>query len=335
MRKMALDRMEVFDSLALDALQKYGLEQACEAELLQISENVTYLVKNRESGAREAVLRISRPGYHTLEELRDELKWLKEIKNYTPLIVADALQGKDGSCVQLISSGMTDVAYACVLYEFLEGSPPDENDEESVVRQFRDLGETTAYLHNHVKMWNGARHLNRFTWDYETMIGGNGRWGSWKAAADLTPGTIRLFERTGEVIKSRLHSYGTGRERFGLIHADLRLANLLIEGDQIKVIDFDDCGFGWFMHDLASAVSFIETKPVTPRLIAAWIEGYCKSGRLDNEDLEEIDTFVMQRRLQLLAWIASHFDSDPVKSLSKGFTEGTALLAEQYLSKFN
>ncbi len=45
---------------------------------------------------KEAVLRISRPGYHTLAELRDELTWLKEIKSYTPLIVADPLQGKDG-----------------------------------------------------------------------------------------------------------------------------------------------------------------------------------------------------------------------------------------------
>jgi Ser/Thr protein kinase RdoA (MazF antagonist) len=68
------------------------------------------------------------------------------------------------------------------------------------------------------------------------MIGENGKWGSWKAAVDLTPDMTRLLERTSEVIKRRLHSYGINKERFGLIHADLRLANLLIEDDQIKVI---------------------------------------------------------------------------------------------------
>jgi Ser/Thr protein kinase RdoA (MazF antagonist) len=41
---------------------------------------------------------------------------------------------------------MTDATYACILYEFLEGSSPDETDEKNVVRQFRNLGETTAYL---------------------------------------------------------------------------------------------------------------------------------------------------------------------------------------------
>ena len=120
-----------------------------------------------------------------------------------------------------------------------------------------------------------------------------------------------------------------------MIHADLRLANLLIENGTVKVIDFDDCGFGWFLHDMASAVSFIEHKPITPSLIEAWISGYNKISVLRKEDIAEVDTFVMQRRLQLMAWLASHYESDPVKELSVGFADGTAALAEKYLSKFN
>jgi len=331
---MALDRIEVFDSLALDALKKYGMENTCQARLLQISENITYLVENKESLAKEAVIRISRPGYHTLAELDAELEWLKEIKNYTPLIVADPIRGKNGFYVQVISSWMINSTYACVMYEFLEGSAPDEEDQGEIIKHFMTLGETTAYLHRQAKMWKYAKNLNRFTWDYETMIGDDGKWGSWKAAVDLTPKLTQLLERTSQVIKRRLNSYGMTKERFGLIHADLRLANLLVEGEQIKVIDFDDCGFGWFMHDLASSVSFIEAKPITSDLIAAWIEGYTQVERLTQEDISEVDTFVMQRRLQLLAWIASHFDSDPVKELNRGFTEGTALLAERYLEKY-
>lgn len=332
---MALDRIEIFDSLALEALKKYGMEHICNARLLQISENITYIVENKESLTKEGVMRISRPGYHSLEELHGEFLWLQEIKNYTPLIVADPIKGNDGSFIQLISNYMVSSPYTCVMYEFLEGRAPDENDTEQLVKQFMDLGETTAYLHKQVKMWRNARYLKRFIWNYDTMIGDNPRWGSWKAAVDLTPEITQLLERTSEVIKERLDSYGITKERFGLIHADLRLANLLIEGDQIKVIDFDDCGFGWFMHDLAAAVSFIEATPIASELIAAWIEGYTKVEHLTPADLVEIDTFVMQRRLQLLAWIASHFDSDPVKELSVGFTEGTAELAERYLQNFS
>ncbi len=39
----------------------------------------------------------------------------------------------------------------------------------------------------------------------------------------------------------------------------MRLANLLIDGDRVTLIDFDDCGFGWFMYDFAAAISFFET----------------------------------------------------------------------------
>ncbi len=52
-----------------------------------------------------------------------------------------------------------------------------------------------------------------------------------------------------------------GRERFGLVHADIRLANLLVDGEHVRVIDFDDCGFSWFMYDFATTVSFIEDHP--------------------------------------------------------------------------
>jgi len=42
------------------------------------------------------------------------------------------------------------------------------------------------------------------------------------------------------VIGARLARFGSGAARFGLIHADMRLANLLVDGDDVCVIDFDD-----------------------------------------------------------------------------------------------
>ncbi len=330
---MSLESIEVFDRLAGNALYKYGMEVEYEPVLLQVSENITYLIKNR-SSAEKYIMRISRPGYHTIEELYAELEWLSEIKKYTPIIVADPIKGLDGDEVQLISEKEGGKTYISMMFEFLEGSAPDESDENNLVSEFRQLGETTAYLHRQAKMWNGAGKLNRFSWDFDSMIGDGPRWGSWRDAADLTPEYADILEKAVAVIKKRLEKYGRNSETFGLIHADLRLANLLVEDKTIKVIDFDDCGFGWFMHDLASAVSFIEHKPVTESLVKAWLEGYSKVGAITERDMKEIDTFIMQRRLQLLSWIASHYDSDPVKELSIGFTKGTVELAEKYLLKY-
>ena len=115
----------------------------------------------------------------------------------------------------------------------------------------------------------------RLTWDFETSLGDDG--------AALGPLARRHGRRRreggavrpdGRADRRRLARYGKGPDRFGLIHCDLRLANLLIDGGTVKVIDFDDCGFGWFMYDAATPVSFYEHEPQVPELIDAWVRGY-------------------------------------------------------------
>ena len=143
-----------------------------------------------------------------------------------------------------------------------------------------------------------------------------------------------LFARTVARIGSRLAAYGKSPDRFGLIHCDLRLANLLIDRDVVKVIDFDDCGFGWFMYDAATPVSFYEHDPQVPALIDAWVRGYRTVAALSDEDATEIATFVMLRRLLLVAWIGSHAETDLARSMGVSYTEGTVGLCEDYLARF-
>ena len=131
-----------------------------------------------------------------------------------------------------------------------------------------------------------------------------------------------------------LAAYGKGADRFGLIHCDLRLANLLIDGKAVKVIDFDDCGFGWYMYDAATPVSFYEHEPQVPGLIESWKKGYRRVIDLSKEDEAEIPTFVMLRRLLLVAWIGSHHETDLAKSMGLPYTEGTIGLCEAYLKAY-
>lgn len=320
----------IFDEVANRAIQQYECTEQDEATLLQLSENATYLVRNPRTGSKDGVLRVGRPGYHTLEEYRSEMAWLRQINDYTPLIVANPLTAKDGSNIQIIR-GSDGNEYYCVLCEFLEGSAPDESDERNAIRQYEALGETTAYLHRQTKIWNGTSRLQRWTWTYHTTIGDTPIWGRWQAMPDLQPAHIEQLNRASDVIRRRLERFGRTDNNFGLIHADLRISNLLVQDDQIKVIDFDDCGFGWYLHDLASALSFIETKAIVPDLVNAWLDGYRRVMPFTDTDFMEIDTFIMMRRIQEMSWIASHLDSDPVKDLSVGFTDGTMELAERYL----
>ena len=50
----------------------------------------------------------------------------------------------------------------------------------------------------------------------------------------MDSGKLDLFGRTVELIRQRLARYGDGPDRFGLIHCDLRLANLLMDETKSK-----------------------------------------------------------------------------------------------------
>lgn len=46
---MAFENTQLFDQLATDALEKYGWQDTDESKLIVLSENATYMVKNKET----------------------------------------------------------------------------------------------------------------------------------------------------------------------------------------------------------------------------------------------------------------------------------------------
>ena len=197
------------------------------------------------------------------------------------------------------------------------------------------LGEVTARMHVHARQWHRPSWFSRLTWDFDTALGEDKpHWGRWRDGVGMDAEKERLFARTVDLIGRGLKAYGKGPDRFGLIHCDLRLANLLIDGKTVKAIDFDDCGFGWYMYDAATPVSFYEHEPQVPELIESWKTGYRKVLALPKADEIEIPTFIMLRRILLVAWVASHIEAEFPRSLGAGFTDGTLPLCETYLKTF-
>ena len=112
----------------------------------------------------------------------------------------------------------------------------------------------------------------------------------------------------------------------------MRLANLLITDGETRLIDFDDCGLGWLMYDFAAGISFMEDDPRISELKDAWVRGYRSIRPLSEEDETEIPTFIMMRRLALLAWIGSHSEVDIAKELAPTFAPISEELGRKYLA---
>jgi Ser/Thr protein kinase RdoA (MazF antagonist) len=152
-----------------------------------------------------------------------------------------------------------------------------------------------------------------------------------RAALGLTPEGRAVLERTALVLRERVEAYGKSEDRFGLVHADMRVANLLVDGETLSVIDFDDCGFGWYLYGFAAAISFIEHESFVPTLQAAWIEGYRTVAPLPDDECAILPVFVMLRRLLLTAWIASHAETPTAQQMGEAYTRGTVALAGTFL----
>ena len=89
------------------------------------------------------------------------------------------------------------------------------------------------------------------------------------------------------------------------------------------------------MYDFAAAISFMEDHPQIPGLRAAWLEGYQCFRPLTTADVAEVDSFILMRRMALLAWAGTHAHTKQASDVAPHFAAGSAVLAEVYLTKMN
>lgn len=212
---------------------------------------------------------------------------------------------------------------------------------------YRKLGEIAATLHTHASRWTPPDYYKRIEWDWNATFGPG--WNNFYGAhyRDLTrylaAADIRAISDCEALMHRRVLAYGTSPARYGMIHSDLRMGNLLKNGKDIAVLDFDDCGKGWYMYDIAGIVGFMEHRPDLQRVIGLIVEGYRKCAALPEEDEREIMTFVMMRRIGLLQAITYHLDNTAAGSNESAeltpeilafYAKGTAALSRRYLKAY-
>lgn len=320
--------IEKMSRLLRAELPLWGVSENSELTLLTFSENATFLV-NDDVTKRRLVMRVHRPNYCHHAEILSELDWLLSLKNSGAINVAAPVPLVSGERVARLEN--EDSVTFVVAFEFITGAEPDSSCD--LTNWYHRLGHIAGHLHLHSLGWQRPPAFTRKIWTFDTIIGKQALWGNWRNQSQFAPDDVSLLEQTENLLKEQLDEYGCSPDRFGLVHSDMRLANLLVDGDQLTVIDFDDCGICWFGWDFATAVSFIEDDPLLESYQAAWLEGYRSVRPFSRQDEAMIPVLVMLRRLQLSAWIASHAETPTAQQLAGTYPEGTVSLARRYLHK--
>jgi Ser/Thr protein kinase RdoA (MazF antagonist) len=316
------------EAVARRAATRYGFTDRARLSSYELTENWTFKVEE-DAGPAPAVLRLYRPGGRTQAEVRSELAWMTALRRDIDLPVAEVVPTVDGESLVTIEGETEARPLFCAAFKWVPGAEPSD---EELPDWFPHLGELTARMHRHAKEWERPRWFARPRWDVETTLGARGHWGSWEASVS-DPEERRQHGRLNDVVVARLERFGVGPQRFGLIHADLRLANVLVDGHRMTWLDFDDCGDSWFLYDLAATLTFNEGRPDVDDLIASWVRAYRSVEPLSSEDEAEIKTFLMLRRLMISAYGGLRSDTEFAADLRKsGYSAETCVLGEAYLS---
>ncbi|MBB2202772.1 phosphotransferase enzyme family protein [Gluconacetobacter tumulisoli] len=310
--------------LAGHAMARYPAPFQGELRLLTRSENATFRI---DAHGRRYALRIHRPDYHQKADIEGELAWLDALHRDIGLVVPTAIPDRSGTRVLTLDAPDGSHRHA-VLFHWIDGEMPTSNLDPA---SFQQLGEITARLHQHSRNWKRPAGFHRIIWDHETMTGPDGHWGDWHDTPGLGANDIATIEAAMQDAGRKLAAFGKSEDRYGLIHADLRLTNLLLHHGETRVIDFDDCGMGWFMHDLPAAISFEEHHPSAPVWVSNWLDGYERIAAVTDEERAILPALFIQRRVQMTAWVGSHAETEMAQSLGPDWVGHTPRLCRLYL----
>ncbi|KRM89014.1 phosphotransferase enzyme family protein [Liquorilactobacillus vini] len=211
---------------------------------------------------------------------------------------------------------------------------------------YQKIGKIAATLHLAAQRWPQPAFYERMEWNFSGTFGRNNNFygASYHTGHWLHSNEIRILDRCVELMRKRLMIYGNGPDRYGMIHSDLRTANLLKNGQKITVLDFDDCGQGWFMYDLASAVALMEHRSDIEEIITELLDGYQQVRTITQQDQDELWTFIMMRRIGLLQSLiyrmgmvveGSGETVELTPDVLEFFAKGTVVLANRYLKRYS
>lgn len=285
---MGFTESELVD-VANKALEFYPLSIK-EVSLINNEYNATFKVETNEG--IQFALRVNINSPRSVANLKAEIAWVNFLKTDARVKVPHPIASSKGDYFVTFPHGDKGFEFKCVLYSWLEG---EELGDEPTPEQIRSLGAAMATLHLSSKDFElpADAALPDFKdpmWETEDFL--------LSAKSVLDSDAKALVAQALEVIKSEIESlYREHAQQ--IIHADLHGWNVMWHDGDIAVFDFDDCGFGLPIQDLATAIYYLDT----PEQDAALKEGYASVAELPPYTEDQMQMFMIQRRIILLNYL--------------------------------
>ena len=275
--------------LADAVLEKFGFNQY-RLSYLQHLVNTTFRL---ECHRGRFLVRIHRA--KTQAAVASELAWLEALAHET-ISVQIPQRTLDGKTIIVGKQVGVPEPYPVTVLSWLDGEilPQDRRSPHHFYR----LGQLVAKLHHHAQHWKPTFELDRPFYDSASVLRTDNIVTYKQLPENVQEHLQTLHEKLQEV-EQRL---GKNREQFGLIHSDLSFGNVLFTADAVLPIDFDDCGFGYYLYDLAVILAGPWEKPGFQQRRDALLQGYRETCELPDAHLNLIPALMAMRASSLEQW---------------------------------
>ena len=317
---------DAFRPAALEALKAFPIEPDG-LELKSLSENITYRVVDRRDGLPYA-LRLHRPWYHTHDELVSERAWIRALAE-AGIAVQMPVRTRDGREYAAVTIAGTGEKRFAGLARWTTGRVlaavlRETTDTAVAERHFARLGALTASLHEQAATWQPPAGFTRHALDADGFMGDAPHWGPFWDHQGLSAAERGLMLD----VRSRLHAALGRLDRqpavWSMIHADMHPGNVLVDGDGLTVIDFDDAAWGWHAYDIAVALVHQQGDDLAT-FERAYLAGYRSVRPIADQVLALLPMFHLVRGLAQIGW----YHQRPELNRADRFEEVKAAVLDQ------
>ena len=296
-------QLEAIVAVARQALASWQLAGA-DLELVKHRENTVFRAHTRDG--RAFALRVHQEALHGDDALHSELEWMRTLRQ-DGFRVPAVVPANDGEL--FVAATVGELTRRCSLLEWIDGDLFNElglcerGMQAELCERYRKLGALAARLHVQATGWTPPAGFTRHAWDEDALLGDDPRMGRFWEHPALTPQQRRSLLEARAALRGMLRQLGKTPDNYGLIHGDFLPDNLIVAGDELALIDFDDCGYGWHLYEMATGLFPQVKQPFFDDLVNAYLEGYRQERALDDAEAALLPAFIMICGLNYLGWL--------------------------------
>ncbi|MET0239137.1 MAG: phosphotransferase [Sphingobium sp.] len=281
--------------LAQELAARYDLPEGVRVSLLFRGMNDVYVVT---AGGRRWALRVWRGRWRALDEVENELSFLNFLRA-RDFPASFPVRLSDGSWYFTLDA--PEAVRAVALYEW---APGVKVFAQHTPKTAAEVGRLLARMHVLGRDYRPAHVVDldegALLHDLPALI---------DLVADR-PGEGEAYARFAPLVQAALERMADRDLPSGASHGDLHPSNAHIdEAGRITILDFDGCGTGYFLKDIANYVFGSDFYGFPPELGEAFVRGYDEVRPMTTDERRYLDFFVFVKTFQLAAGIAQNVNS--------------------------